>query len=102
MTEKSEGCDICEDMVEAVDGETDATDADVKEAALAKLEVGGLVGPLEVGGLVGPFQLGSKRADSSSVSGELPDDCVVTLEKVHARARGEEYALDGACMRSIS
>lgn len=93
MAEKSEGCDICEDTVEAVDGETDATDAGVKEAALAKLEAGGLVGP---------FQLGWKRADSSSVSGELPDDCVVTLEKVHARARVEEYVLDGACMRSIS
>lgn len=68
MTEKSEGLEVCEDTVEAVEGETDAVDA--AETALAS-EGEAKSQPI---GLLGRFQVTSKRLDSSSVSGELPED----------------------------
>ena len=85
VTEKSEGLDACDDTVDAIDGEMDAVDP-AEKAGL------GSVGEakLQPMGLLGPFQVASKRADSSSVSGELPEDWVVTLENVRARALAEE------------
>lgn len=85
VTEKSEGLESCDDTVEVAEGEIEAVDS----AEKAELGSGGeaKVQPI---GLLGLFQVASKRLDSSSVSGELPEDWVVTLENVRARARAEE------------
>lgn len=83
MTEKSEGLETWEDTVEAVEGDMDAVDAGEMGAGSTSVEAASW----SAGGLLIPLaQLGSKRADSSSVSGELPEDWVVMLEKVRPRA----------------
>lgn len=90
VTEKSEGLDICDDTVEAVEGDIDAVEG-----------VGKGIGPAKPEALLNesaPF--GSKRTESSSVSGELLEHWVVTLEKVREREREREQFCDWVALEA--